>query len=238
MKIVSFSLYGDKPKYVVGAIENAKFVASSLPGWTAVFYCGSDVDTKVRELLQKHNALVLLQDDSWHKNGMFWRFRAIWEFSYSHLIFRDTDSRISDREISAINDWENSKELIHIIRDHPYHQTPILGGLWGIKQAARILLPEMSAMDEFGIRHGEDQIFLSHCVYPVIKNVAYINDSFFRYEKNVHLIKVPRYAGEFIGESVDEFDDHEIALRELCMKIEQSVLRRNWLRMKTKLKTK
>lgn len=238
MKIVSYSLYGNKPKYVLGAIENAKFVQSSLPGWTAVFYCGSDVDSEAVGILQKHHALVLLQDESWHRNGMFWRFKAIWDFDYSHLIFRDTDSRISDREISAIKDWEDSNGLVHIIRDHPYHQTPILGGLWGIKHTARALMPSTFEMERFGTDHGEDQFFLSQCVYPVVKEVAYVNDSFFGYEKLVHSISISRRSGEFIGESVDEFDNYDLDLRKLCMKVEQSIIRSEWLRIKTKLKTK
>jgi hypothetical protein len=238
MKIVSYSLYGNNPKYVLGAIENAKFVQSNLPDWTAVFYCGRDVDSEAVETLRKHHALVLLQDESWHRNGMFWRFNAIWDFDYSHLIFRDTDSRISLREISAVNDWEKSNELVHIIRDHPYHQTAILGGLWGIKHTARTLIPSTLEMERFGTNHGEDQYFLSQCVYPVVKEVAYVNDSFFGYQNSAHPINISRRSGEFIGESVDEFENYDLALRKLCMKVEKSFIRSKWLRLKTKLKTK
>ena len=45
---------------------------------------------------------------------------------------RDLDSRLNDRELASVQDWINSKQPFHIIRDHPNHKPwPILAGLWG-----------------------------------------------------------------------------------------------------------
>ena len=46
---------------------------------------------------------------------------------------RDLDSRLNDREQAAVQEWLNSKKEFHIMRDHPMHGWPILGGLWGCK---------------------------------------------------------------------------------------------------------
>jgi len=40
-KIVAFSLWGNNPKYTVGAVRNAELTPSIYPGWTARFYCGT-----------------------------------------------------------------------------------------------------------------------------------------------------------------------------------------------------
>ena len=46
---------------------------------------------------------------------------------------RDLDSRLNDREQAAVTEWLNSNKSFHIMRDHPWHGTEILGGMWGCK---------------------------------------------------------------------------------------------------------
>lgn len=41
-KIIAFSLWGDNPKYTVGAIKNAKLTSEIYPGWISRFYCGQN----------------------------------------------------------------------------------------------------------------------------------------------------------------------------------------------------
>ena len=49
------------------------------------------------------------------------------------MISRDLDSRFSDREKFAVQEWLNSNKSHHIMRDHPHHDFEVLGGLWGSK---------------------------------------------------------------------------------------------------------
>ena len=46
---------------------------------------------------------------------------------------RDLDSRFSDRELAAVNEWFKSGKAFHFMRDHPYHGTTILGSGWGVQ---------------------------------------------------------------------------------------------------------
>lgn len=46
---------------------------------------------------------------------------------------RDLDSRFSDREYAAVQDWLKSDKVFHVMRDHPLHDFSIFGGLWGSK---------------------------------------------------------------------------------------------------------
>ena len=44
---------------------------------------------------------------------------------------RDLDSRITEREIAAVNEFLNSGLLLHSMRDHPFHGVVLLAGAWG-----------------------------------------------------------------------------------------------------------
>ena len=43
MKVIAFSLWGDNPKYNVGAIKNAELAKVVYPGWVCRFYVGASV---------------------------------------------------------------------------------------------------------------------------------------------------------------------------------------------------
>ena len=48
-------------------------------------------------------------------------------------VCRDLDSRFSAREQSAVSEWLDSGQPIHAMRDHPAHNTPLLGAAWGAR---------------------------------------------------------------------------------------------------------
>lgn len=64
---------------------------------------------------------------------MQWRFLVLGDNTVQKFLARDLDSRITQREMDAVNEWEKSSKLFHAMRDHPAHETPILGGMWGGK---------------------------------------------------------------------------------------------------------
>ena len=65
---------------------------------------------------------------------LIWRFFPILDQDVDVLLVRDLDSHISMREVSAVKEFLNSTKDFHIMRDHPFHIQPIMGGLWGIRQ--------------------------------------------------------------------------------------------------------
>jgi hypothetical protein len=109
-------------------------------------------------------------DGEGDNRGMFNRFYPAEEEGVERMICRDTDSRLSPREVLAVNDWVNKGTDFHIMRDHPYHSIPILGGMWGvvgnklngIVQAAKDFLPTSDK--------GQDQQFLTKWVWSKISN--------------------------------------------------------------------
>ena len=43
------------------------------------------------------------------------------------------DSRISPRELSAVEEWQSSGRTYHIMRDNPHHVATIVGCCFGMK---------------------------------------------------------------------------------------------------------
>ena len=136
MKVISFSIWGTNPTYTVGAVRNADLALQLLPEWTCVFYCWNSVPLDiVQQLKSRSNVIVRRVDgdyDSTDSRGMFYRFYPADEPGVERIICRDTDSRLSRREVLAIDEWITQGTDFHIMRDHPYHGTPILGGMWGV----------------------------------------------------------------------------------------------------------
>ena len=48
----------------------------------------------------------------------------------SHMLSRDLDSLVSDREVSAVKEWLESDKAFHFMRDNPSHGIEILGLLF------------------------------------------------------------------------------------------------------------
>ena len=102
---------------------------------------------------------------------MMWRFESIDDPEVEIMLSRDTDSRFLLREKLAVNEWLNSTNLFHIMRDHPHHNFVILGGMFGSKKIPQ--LPSWSNVMKNFIQEGDrnyDQNFLRDYIYPIIKN--------------------------------------------------------------------
>jgi hypothetical protein len=131
LKVVSFSLYGTAPRYLQGAVENAKRMSHTYPDWKMWIYAADDVDTTELEDL---GCFIKRMGQSLDCSGMVWRFLSAWEPEVEYSIFRDADSRINPREQAAVRDWLASGKLAHCMADHQHHRCmPINGGMFGIK---------------------------------------------------------------------------------------------------------
>jgi len=120
---------------LIGAIKNAKLANKIYPDWMCRFYIGQSVPTSiVVELSQMNNVQIVEMPEFGDWRGMYWRFVAIDEDDIDIMISRDTDSRLNYREKAAVDEWIASDKKFHIMRDHPAHGFPILGGMWGIKK--------------------------------------------------------------------------------------------------------
>jgi hypothetical protein len=142
---------------------------------------------------------------------MLWRYRAIHLEDAEHVIFRDTDSRLSNREAQLVSTWLQSGKDLHIIRDHPNHTSAILGGLWGCEAKALrdYLSPNVGDQTPGEAKYGFDQELIRLHVYRTRKLSRLIHDPIFARE--LGSVASPHHpaTGEFLGEvfSADDVPD-------------------------------
>lgn len=201
-KVVSFSLWGEDEKYTIGSIENAKLVNDIYPSWVSRFYCGTSVPQKILNELNKiPNTEVILMDTHGDWTGMFWRFFACEDSDI--MLSRDTDSRITVREQKAVEEWLSSDKDFHIMRDHPYHTTQILGGMWGCRNKILNNIKDLIKEYNKGDFWQVDQNFLKDIIYPKVINNSFIHDSYLNFEKNKKPFPTKRINREFVGDVFD-----------------------------------
>ncbi len=202
-KVISFSLWGEETKYCVGAIKNAELAKKYYPDWICRYHIGKSTPNKyIEELNNFSNVETILRPEDGDWTGMFWRFFDASDLSIDAMISRDTDSRLNNREAYAVEEWLSSGRKFHIMRDHPYHRTEILGGMWGVR--SHYLGDMRNLINQYvkGNFWQVDQDFLKEVIYPIVKNNCMVHDEFF--EKKPFPSK--RKKGLFVGQAFNSDD--------------------------------
>jgi hypothetical protein len=200
-KIISYSLWGDDKKYTYGALRNAELAEKIYPGWTSWFYIGTSTPKDIIDKLSEHKHVRIIHKDTecdW--TSMFWRFEAAYHQDVDVCIFRDTDSRLSSREKEAVSEWLASDKTFHIMRDHPFHGYPILGGMWGYKNNHKYDMESLLESFDKNNKYGIDYEFFATVLYPLMGSDKIVHDEFF--EKIP--FPTPRNDTEFVGDVFDE----------------------------------
>lgn len=200
MKYISFSLFGTAPKYCVGACKNAILARYWYPDYKCVFWIDNTVPRDVSSYLTQAGAEVRQCGEA--HSGMFQRFLINDDSTCERYLIRDTDSRIGEREVTAVRAWEKNGKQFHVIRDHPHHKTIIPGGLWGaVKGAIPSMAELLRAWTGPLTGYDSDQQFLRQLVWPLVSLKALQHDSFNLFPGSVPLpvafaFDNPRFCGE------------------------------------------
>lgn len=206
-KVIAFSVWGKDEKYCLGAIENAKIAPEIYPGWTCRFYCGQDVPkTMIKDLIHLNAEIVSIWYIPGRWDGLFWRFYAASDSSVQVMISRDTDSILGEREKAAVDEWLESGLPFHIMRDHPAHCVPILGGMWGavyplLKTILRDIIDWQTYCNVIPTGRGPDQRFLAEIVWPIVKDCHIAHDEFFTYTGKER--PFPVKGKDFVGKIIE-----------------------------------
>jgi hypothetical protein len=207
--VISYSLWGEDPMYWKGALRNIEQAKIYFPDWKCRFYIDKNCKPELIETISGENVEIVLIEskDSFH--GAFWRFFASEDEEVDVFLSRDCDSRFSERELLAINEWLISDKDFHIMRDHPYHTVPILAGMWGCRRGIMREIGLSKLIEKWNQfqRKGVDQDFLGYCIYPLIRNRALEHSEFgLRFGGEIKFFPSSRMNFEFVGDVFDEND--------------------------------
>jgi protein O-GlcNAc transferase len=211
-KIISYSLWGDDPKYLYGALSNIKNQSLFYPTWICRFYVHEDVPEDFIATLQQNNIEIVMKSgpigEAMNKPGMFWRFEVMKDLDVERFIVRDADSRLTQREKNCVLDWKHSGKNFHIIRDNIHHSTKIMGGMWGATRdfCKTIdydkLVEKFNKIEQDSI-YGTDQDFLAQFIYPLLGKDVLIHDDWDRYQEGAKKIPHLREGNNYIGQPTD-----------------------------------
>ncbi len=211
---ISYSLWGHLPIYTKGTIKNADLIPSIYPGWKMIVYHDGTVPEEILDELSNRNVeLILINDQSIHPS--FWRFYAADLEDCARVVFRDADSRVSVREFLAVEEWVADNTMLHVMRDHPFHQIPfgasklgILAGMWGIKggELQMVKLIEEFVLQKKAQEYGVDQAFLES-IHEKFNNSKTVHDEFFEGQPFPTIRENFRFIGERIDESEQPLGD-------------------------------
>lgn len=199
--IISFSLWGNHPMYWTGALKNIRLAQTIYPGWVCRFYIDSSSPPDLINSIRDADCEAVLMEPAEPFAGLFWRFYAADDSDV--MICRDADSRLSAREAEAVAHWLGTDRHFHIMRDNPLHNALILGGMWGCRNMKGM----KDLIDQFPYKHkkGTDQHFLAYVVYPQIRELAVIHDSYNLFGDGIDFPS-PRNGDAFVGDALDQHD--------------------------------
>ena len=188
LKIISYSLWGTDLKYLVGAQRNADLIDEIYPGWVGRFYIAETTPYSfIADLESRENCQVIIKPGMGDWKSMYWRFEPAGESNVDVMISRDTDSRINLREKAAVDEWLASDKGFHIMRDHPWHKFPVLGGMWGAKKG--VLSDMKDLINNFAQedKYGTDYEFFGGRPFPLQRqNYEFVGQVFDENENTIH----------------------------------------------------
>lgn len=224
MNVISYSLWGSRPMFVNGIIDNIILAKKHFPGWTVVVYMpdyeiaanGQLVDT----VIAQKNARIIPSGQADGYIGSFWRFQAVFDDnSVERVIVRDADDRLGLRDRWCVDQWVQSGKEFHVIRDHPNHRHNVMGGMWGLDTRNGENVSWFKSQYEKAVSEidrgpwkisgpqkyfGANQRFMSDVIWPKYEKSVLVHDEFYKPYGNEQPIAIKRKGPkDFIGQKYD-----------------------------------
>jgi hypothetical protein len=225
-KLISFTLYGEDPKYIEGMYRNLDLREEFYPSWETIIYHDNSLSAvTLMSLLGK--GATLRNVEGCGVLASMWRFLAHDEPDTERFIVRDSDSRLSQREADAVQQWVANDHILHIMRDHPHHGYAMNGGMWGMKPDPDIRLAELCLhyqkehSSQATVRDNwwmKDMQFLRDVIYPLAHPQTctihaatdYMGKVAWKNESWAQDFPTPRNEDRnFVGEQIDIVDGKE-----------------------------
>jgi hypothetical protein len=179
-------VYGSSTEYWLGAVDNARLVREHwVPeGWRLRIYHDDQLPDVALQAIRALGAETILmpQRKVPDHSGNLWRFRPlVTDPKLTRLIVRDSDARMSERDLAAVKEWIGSDKPFHVMRDHGFHTWPIMAGMWGTVGG---LLNATLMAEPLGISpprvgyFGDDQTAMMKVVWPNVAKYTLAHDSY------------------------------------------------------------
>jgi hypothetical protein len=181
--VIAFSLFGNQPRYLRGAIDNALAARAVYPGWRLRFHVDGSVPADVTAaLVELGCGLVREPDGQTMRQRLGWRFKVASDPGVGRFLVRDVDSVVGMREAAAVAEWIASGRWFHVMRDWWTHTDLILAGMWG---GVADVLPAMAPLlDSYRPRAAEtpnvDQWFLRDEIWRYVRQSCLVHDRCYR----------------------------------------------------------
>ncbi|MGE5822417.1 MAG: hypothetical protein ACM31M_07530 [Nitrososphaerota archaeon] len=169
-KIISLSVWGCNPRYIIGASRQIELAKKYYPDWRVRVY------TDNKNNFKNEDADIIEVTDG--TSGYFWRFYPLFESDDNIVIVRDCDGRITKREQMAVNEWLSSNKRFHTFRDHEAHfQFPVIACAFGYKGKLPIdIYEKMKFFEKTYFFYTNDQIFLRDYVWNYVSNDCLVHE--------------------------------------------------------------
>lgn len=181
--VIAFSLWGDRPQYLRGALHNLLLAPDLFPDWRLRFYVDETVPAEFIALVGRLGGEVLVQPAGQTlREKLCWRFQVANDPTVGRFLVRDTDSVIGLREARAVRAWLDSDRWFHVMRDWWTHTDLVLAGMWGGVAGVLPPLAEMLAtytpvaMETPNV----DQWFLRDVGWAFVRQSCLVHDRCFR----------------------------------------------------------
>ncbi|XP_047479822.1 uncharacterized protein LOC125032608 isoform X2 [Penaeus chinensis] len=163
-------------------------------------------------------------------HNMIWRTLPLGDERVSAFFVRDTDSLLLERGAAAVREWMSGNKSFHLLRDHPYHGIPVMGGLWGarwdlkthnVSEFRKNLTGVRSAMIKAAkgkFKKGVDQHILMKVLYPKTKGDVMSHDSFFckKYPDGFRPFPIQREKGHYLRNYMGVRENDKLFVKTPC----------------------
>lgn len=206
-RVVSYSLWGKNPLYTEGALRNAEECVFTYPGWECWMYCDDNVPHRVIEELSGHSHVTVINIHGVDNRGRFWRFYPCSDCNVELFISRDVDSRLSEKEAKAVDDWVRSGKLAHSMHDSRFHRSVFMAGMCGFRHEVMPDIVELVVKfaQSHKITYHSDQEFLRDIIFPRVKSSTLFHSApglIKRWPGSVQFPESTPVQGGFIGARV------------------------------------
>lgn len=206
VSVLAFSLWGDNPRYLRGAVHNALRAPQVYPDFRCRFYLDASVPADLIDTLAGLGAETIVEGGSPNNiHRLTRRFLVADDPGVQRYLVRDCDSLVNAREAAAVRLWTDSGKPFHVMRDWWTHTDPILAGMWGgvggvLPQLAPIIADYKPKVME---TPNWDQWFLRDRIWPSIREDALVHDRCFHGEGSEPFPGLPPRGNLHVGQ--DEY---------------------------------